>query len=146
MIESTTVTTLRSKAEEIEHRIKGYEREIEIAKNNLVAVKRTLAIFEADPTAPYHVNKAISLRNLFKRHELPTLMFEALAKNPDGLDTRELAAICLRHRGLDSEDVVLRRSMAMKVINTLDKLRLKGRIVKAGFRSGVVLWKLPQAT
>lgn len=53
MIESTTVTTLRSKAEEIEHRIKGYEREIEIAKKNLVAVNMTLAIFESDPNAPY---------------------------------------------------------------------------------------------
>ncbi len=47
MAKSSTVTTLRSKCVEIEHRISAYEREIEIARKNLVAVQMTLAVFKS---------------------------------------------------------------------------------------------------
>ena len=145
MAESSTVTILRNKCVEIEHRISAYEREIEIARKNLIAVQMTLAVFQSDPNAPYHAQRPVSLSKLFRRNELPAVIFGALRDAPDGLDTRELAGVCLKHRDLDTEDVVLRRSMAMKIVNTLDKLRLKGGIEKAGMRAGVIVWRLPNA-
>lgn len=51
--------------------------------------------------------------------------------------------MCLRHRDLDEADIVLRRSMAMKITNTFDKLRIKGGIEKAGMRASVIVWRLP---
>ena len=33
--------------------------------------------------------------------------------------------------------------MAMKITNTLYKLRIKGTIDKAGMRAGVIVWRLP---
>lgn len=73
MTESSTVTILRNKVAEIENRISAYEREIEIARKNLVAVQMTLAVFQAAPNAPYHASKPVSLRKLFNRHELPAV-------------------------------------------------------------------------
>jgi hypothetical protein len=143
MAESSTVTILRNKVEEIDNRIRAYEREIEIARKNLVAVQMTLAVFQSTEGVPYHAQKPVSLSKLFRRGELPTFIFDALRDHPEGLDTRELAAVCLKHRDLDTDDIVLRRSMAMKIINTLDKLRLKGRIEKDGMRAGVIVWRMP---
>ena len=57
------------------------------------------------------------------------------------MDTRDLAGVCIKHRDLDTDDVVLCRSMAMKIVNALDKLRIRGRIKKAGMRNGVIVWK-----
>ena len=145
MAESSTVTILRNKVEEIDNRIRAYEREIEIARKNLVAVQMTLAVFQTTEGTPYHAQKPVSLSKLFRRGELPAVIFDALRAAPDGLDTRELAGACLRHRDLDEADIVLRRSMAMKITNTLDKLRIKGTIDKAGMRAGVIVWRLPAA-
>ena len=72
MAESTTVTTLRNKCVEIEHRISAYAREIKIAR--------------------------------------------------------------------------FRRSMAMKIVNTLDKLRIKGGNEKAEMRAGVIVRRMPSKT
>ena len=143
MAESSTITILRNKAIEIEHRISAYEREIELARRNLVAVQTTLVVFQCENGEPYHSQRPVSLSKLFRRGELPRIIFDALREAPEGLDTRELSAVCLRDRGLDNSDIVLRRSMAMKICNTLDKLRIKGGIDKAGMRNGVVVWRLP---
>ena len=143
MAESSTVTILRNKVEEIDTRIRAYEREIEIARKNLIAVQMTLAVFQCEPGAPYHTQKPVSLSKLFRRGELPGVIFDALRERPEGLDTRELAGLCLKHRDLDEADIVLRRSMAMKIINTLDKLRVRGGIEKAGMRNGVIVWRAP---
>ena len=50
--------------------------------------------------------------------------------------------IVMLAKGFDTENAVLRRSMAMKIVNTLDKLRVRGRIEKAGMRGGVIVWRL----
>ena len=103
MAESSTVTILRDKCVEIGHRISAYKREIEIARKNLVAVQMTLAVFQSDPNAPYHAQVPVSLSKLFRRGELPGVIFAALRDAPDGLDTRELAGICLKHCDLDTD-------------------------------------------
>lgn len=54
MAESSTVTVLRNKVDEIDARIRAYEREIEIARKNLAAVQMTLAVFQTTEGTPYH--------------------------------------------------------------------------------------------
>ena len=54
MAESSTVTILRNKVEEIDNRIRAYEREIEIARKNLVAVQMTLAVFQTTDCTQYN--------------------------------------------------------------------------------------------
>ena len=110
MAESFTVTILRNKVDAIDTRIRAYEREIEIARKNLVAVQMTLAVVQTTEGTPYHAQKPVALGKLFRRGELPSVIFDALRAAPEGLDTRELAAACLRHRDLDTDDIVLRRS------------------------------------
>lgn len=143
MAESSTLTILRNKVVEIENTIATYEREIESARKNLVAVGMTLALFQCENGAPAYTAAPMSLSKLFRRGELPKMVFEALAAHPDGQDTRELAVMCLAAKGFDTTNAVLRRSMAMKLVNTLDKLRIKGRMEKAGMRNGVIVWRVP---
>ena len=71
MIESSTVTTLRNKADEIKASIAKYEREIEAARRNLVAVNMTLTLFNYAPDTPASATAPLSMSKMFQRNELP---------------------------------------------------------------------------
>ena len=144
MAESSTVTILRNKADEIRASIAKYEREIEAARRNLVAVNMTLTLFDYRPDTPVSSTAPMSMKKMFARNELPRIIFDALRGLEAGLDTRELANLALTAKGFDTTNAVLRRAMAMKVVNTLDKLRLKAKITKDGMRDGVIVWRMPR--
>ena len=143
MAESSTVTILQAKAEEIKTTIAAYERQIEAAKRNLIAVNMTLTLFTYSADTPVSETAPMSMSKMFRRNELPAIVYNALRGQPEGLDTRELSMIALSAKGFDTTNAVLRRAMAMKLVNTLDKLRIKGRMEKAGMRGGVVVWRAP---
>jgi hypothetical protein len=143
MAESSTVTILRNKAAELEAAIVNYERQGQLARQNLIAVNMTLTLFNYSPDTPSSSTAPLSMKRMFQRNEMPKIMFSALAEHPEGLDTRELAIVALKAKGFDETNAVLRRGMAMKVVNTLDKLRVRQKIVKDGMRNGVVVWRLP---
>ena len=141
MAESTTVTALRTKRDELERIVSSYEKAISAAKRDLAHVNATLELLErAGESSPYP--SRLSIVRMFKRCEIFTLCKAALADAPEGLDTRELALAAIRAKGMDERDSVLRRAINYRIIQVMLRQEMRGQIAGAGKRKGVRVWQL----
>ena len=133
------LTTLRAQADRIRDAIAAYEAKIATAHKDLSAVLTTIALFEQHPD-PSKAPAYISLQRVFRRGELSKLCLAALtAEGP--LDTRELALRCIRAKGLDEADAVLRKRVGHLIIQALTQFHKRGLIEKGAMRKGVVVWR-----
>jgi hypothetical protein len=67
---------------------------------------------------------------------------EALAaKGP--MTTKELVDELMKARKLPTGDKVLNRALGQKLINSLGKQELRGKLAREGKRKGVLIWQLP---
>ena len=140
MAEIRTVTTLRAKRDEIVHSIRLYERQLEQARADLAHVTAAIRLFEASGNAK-DMPRYVDTHRLFKRGESWALCQQALANGPK--TTRELAAHCMKAKGLDTGDRVLSRSIAQTMVHMLRMRAQRGALVKDGKRHGVSVWRLP---
>lgn len=141
MAEIRTVTTLRSKRDEIVSSIKLYEQKLEQAKADLSHVLGAIRIFEASGD-PKDIPRYMDLHRLFRRGETWALCKAALAAN-GSMTTKELAGSLMASKGLQTGDRVLERALGQKLVNSLIKQELRGQLVCEGKRKGVSVWKLP---
>ena len=49
----------------------------------------------------------------------------------------------MKARKLPTGDRVLNRALGMKLVNSLSKQELRGKLERDGKRKGVVIWRLP---
>lgn len=139
MAEPQIVTTLRNKAGQVENYIANMEGKIAAARADLAHIRATLALFEANSDTPqYPVHMGVS--RLFKRGEMWRLVEPALNAAPQGLDTRELAQVVIRAKGLDPHDKVFRGTVTLALIHVLRMRHKRGKIRDAGKRKGVRMW------
>ncbi len=133
------INTLRAKADQLEAFIAKAERDIERARADLAHVRATMTLFEAP-----RINGQPSYMNvnaLFRRRELATLCKQALAVGP--MNTRELAAWVIQHKGLDGDDRYLRTAVALRIVQALTMQAKRGAgVERAGKVSNVVVWRL----
>jgi hypothetical protein len=90
--------------------------------------------------APDAYPSRMSIVRIFKRRELFALCNAALAKAPDGLDTRELALAVIRAKGMDESDRVLRKAIGFRIVQAMLRQELQRRVIRAGKRKGVRVW------
>lgn len=132
---------LRTKRDRIRDTIAAYERRLRDAQADLAHVNATLRLFEATG-APSDFPPYLDLTRVFRRGETTTLCLAALkAEGP--LDTRELTHRIMVAKGMDTEDKVLAKAVALRVVQTLRmKSRRHGEIDGTFRRKGVCLWRL----
>ncbi len=136
MAESTTVTALRSKRDELERIISSYEKAVAEATRDLAHVNATLELFERD-NPPNAYPSRMSIVRMFKRGELFALCSAALAEAPEGLDTRELALAVIRAKGMDENDAVLRKAIGFRIVQAMLRQEMRGHVASHGKRKGV---------
>lgn len=139
MADPQLITTLTRKRDEIESAIAAYEKKIEAAKVDLAHVNATLAMFAA-PEGRSQFPVYMDTLRLFKRGEIVTICKAELAAGPR--DTRELALAVIKAKGLDAKDVVLRRSIALRIVQALRLQAKRRKITMLPKRRGVRLWRL----
>ena len=139
MAEIRTVTTLRSKREEILSSVKAYERQAEQAKADLAHINAVLRLFEATGD-PKDMPRYVDVHRLFKRIEKWELCSQALAGGIE-LSTKELAAHVIAAKGFDVGDAVLARSITLQLVQSLTMQAKRGRVLKVGKRLGVCIWR-----
>ena len=100
MAEIRTVTTLRSKRDDILSSVKAYERQVEQAKADLAHINAVLRLFEATGD-PKDMPRYVDVHRLFRRAEKWELCAQALAKGND-LTTKELAMHVVAAKGFDA--------------------------------------------
>lgn len=142
MAEIRTVTTLCTKRDEIVSAIKAYERKLEQAKADLSHILAAIRIFEVSGNAD-DVSTYMDLTRLFRHGETWKLCKAALEAN-GAMTTKELASELMRVKGLAGGDKVLERGLGQKLVNSLIKQELRGKIMRDGKRKGVVIWRLPK--
>ncbi|MBT3070823.1 hypothetical protein KKP04_08080 [Rhodomicrobium sp. Az07] len=140
MTEIRTVTTLRSKREEIVSSIKLYEDRIKQARADLAHVNACIKIFEASGD-PEDMPRYVDVYRLFKRGEQIALCKEALASGPKS--TRELALHVMGAKGLDVGDKVLAKALAAQLIHALRMQASRGKIERVGKKGTALMWRLP---
>jgi hypothetical protein len=140
MSEIRTVTTLKSKREEILFSIRLYEDRIKQARADLAHVTAAIRIFEASGD-PKEMSRYVDTHRMFKRGEPIAVCKEALASGPKS--TRELALHVMQSKGLDTGDKVLAKAVASQLIHSLRMQSQRGRIVRDGKKGAALVWRLP---
>jgi hypothetical protein len=56
------------------------------------------------------------------------------------LNTRELATVVAEAKGLDGQDRVLRKALALSIVNVMTRQAKRGVVVTTGTRCGVRIW------
>lgn len=136
MAEPQIVTTLTNKRNEIEARIVAYEREIENARRDLAAINATLALFLQNGELRPHMG----LARMFRRGELLALCKKVLEAAGTPLDTRKLSQAIAEAKGLDGQDRVLRKALALSIVTLMARQAKRGAVMNAGKQCGVRLW------
>jgi hypothetical protein len=142
MAEPQIVNTLRSKRDELERIIGSYEKAIEAARRDLAHVNATVQLFEHDGV-PNAYPSRMNLIRVFRRGEIFAICRVALAQASAGMDTRELALVVLRTKGMDEGDAILRKAVAWSIINVMRAQHRRGKIADAGKRRGGRIWMPP---
>ena len=146
MAESSTVTTLRAKRDQIEGLIAHFEDRLKEARTDLAHVNATLRLFEMDGEAQENARAYMNLNRVFPRGELRKLCVEALEATQAPMSTREIAAYVIKAKGWDEDDRALRTSVTFRIVNTLRVPRRRERIERVEKRKGVVVWGLSTTT
>ena len=140
MSDPQIIVTLQDKQREIQASIVSYERALDIARRDLANVNAVLAMYgrESDPEG---WQAHMSVAKVFRRGEIFAICKQALEANPDGLDTRQLAQIALREKGMDADDVILRRTLAYNIVQIMGSRLKRGSIGSPGKSGGVRVWR-----
>ena len=134
------VVTLNAKRLEIEAHIGSLERDLDQARRDLSAVLATIKVFSADGPK---VTAYMQMAKVFPRHELPKLVRMALDAAPAGVSTVGFAAAhVIAAKGLDSGDRHLRKAIAYKVVQVMQRWERERRVTRAGKEGAAVVWKL----
>lgn len=137
------VTTLRTKRDEIEAHIAELRRQLAIAERDLSSVTAVLALYDLSPTTQTRFPAYAHLNRLFAYGEMFRLCKVALEEARRPLTTRELALSVIRAKRWDERDAMLRRAVAYRLIQSLTRAAVHGRIADAGKHRGVRVWDLP---
>jgi hypothetical protein len=140
MAEIRTVTTLRSKRDEIAGIVAKYERLLGQARADLAHIEAAISIFEASGD-PKGFPAYVDVQHLFKRGEQTRLCLAALVDGP--LTTRQLALHLMQAKGLNQADKVLAKSIGSRLIHALRMLHKQGRLVAKGRFKAAMIWELP---
>lgn len=133
------VTTLRRKRDTIEAYIATMERQIADARRDLSAINATIRLYEIDPTTPGAVAPYAEIHRLFRRGEMTAICKQALQQEGP-LDTRELALRVVRAKGMDENDRILRKTIALRIVQALRLQERRGGVRGEGKQSGVRRW------
>ena len=140
MSEIRTVTTLRSKREEIVASIKLYEDRIKQARADLAHVTACIRIFEASGETR-ELGGYVDTYRLYAPREQIMICKQALASGPKS--TRELALAVMEAKNLDTGDKILAKSIAAQIRHPLRMQAQRGKILRDGKKGTALLWRLP---
>src|SRR5271165_923573 len=140
MSEIRTVTTLKSKRDEILLSLRLYDERIKQARADLAHINAAIKIFEASGD-PKEMGRYVDTHRLMRRGEPIEICKQALANGPKS--TRELALAVMQAKDLDTGDKVLAKAVAAQLIHSLRMQALRGRIVRDGKKGAALVWRLP---
>jgi len=144
MATSQIVNTLTAKRDEIEAHIKALREQLATAERDLSSVTAVLALYDLQPAKQMRFPAYANLNRLFVYGEMFGLCKRAIEEAGKPLSTREIALAVIRAKGWNENDMLLRRAVAYRLIQSLARAAMQGRIQDAGKQKGVRLWSIDQ--
>jgi len=136
------VNTLAAKRDEIEAHIKALRDQLATAERDLSSVTAVLALYDLHPAKQMRFPAYANLNRLFVYGEMFGLCKRAIEEAGRPLSTREIAVAVIRAKGWDDRDAMLRKAVAYRLIQSLSRAVVQGRIGDAGKQKGVRVWKV----
>lgn len=133
MAEPHVISGLKAKQEEIKRRISDLKKEVRAAQLELSTIFKTLRIFGENPRTGGD--------KLFRRGELPRIIFDALREAKGGLDIEEIAAAVMKAEGIEEDDPETIATIRQRCTVALYRYYDKGQIVKDR-RGSARTWRL----
>jgi hypothetical protein len=134
MAESHVISGLKAKQEEIKKRISDLKKEVRSAQLELSTVSKTLRIFGENPRTGGD--------KLFRRGELPRIIFDALREAKGGLDIEEIAGAVMKAEGIEVDDPETLATVRQRCTVAMYRYYDKRQVVKER-RGAVRVWRLP---
>jgi len=134
------VNTLTAKRDEIEAHIKALRDQLAVAERDLSSVTAVLALYDLQPAKQMRFPAYANLNRLFVYGEMFGLCKRAIEDAGRPLSTREIALAVIRAKGWDESDMMLRKAVAYRLIQSLARAVIQGRIGDAGKFKGVRMW------
>jgi hypothetical protein len=98
-----------------------------------------MCVFEAEDTRDFQAY--IDVHRIFSHREKWPLC-EAALREHGPMTTKELALHLMAAKGLDTDDNVLARTIANRLIHSLRMQAMRGRVLMDGKRKGVCVWAI----
>ena len=134
------VNTLTAKRDEIEVHIAELRRQLAVAERDLSSITAVLALYDLSPTTQTRFPAYAHLNRMFAYGEMFGLCKAALAEAGRPLTTREIALAVIRAKRWDERDMMLRKAVAYRLIQSLARAQAQGRIKSDGKHKGVRVW------
>ncbi len=144
MADPLILTTLRTKRAEIDKHIEALTPRLSDARSDFTHVVAAMRMFDPATIPDRPAESYSGVTGAMKRSDLFDRCRIALEASGEPLTTRELAAHVIADQGWDMEDRSLRITVAHRVTTHLGRMSRRGLVAKAGERSGVTLWRLPE--
>lgn len=132
---------LQAKAIELEGMIRTYEAGLQKARRDLATINAAIVILGKGAGLPNNYVPGASVRHLFRKDEAWIVCRDALRAASDGLNTRELATLCLQSKGFDVNDVALRKGMQATLTGILGKKVLRREVTRGEKREATRVWR-----
>jgi hypothetical protein len=137
MAEPHVISALQKKRIELQRAINVYEGRLKKAKFDLASISAALRVFGDEAGEPL-----FNRQSLFPKCQLPRLIFDALRRRSNGLDTNEIVDAVMLASGMDAGDSALRKRVYHSVSNTLLYLAKRQKVAAGELRGRVRVWRL----
>lgn len=146
---SHVLYALADKQIELKQLQKEYTKKISKIKNDLVALKSIVCLFDEDceETISKINNKTthsgVKKRNsYFERGEVRKLILTALRIAEKPLKTSEISLLCQSAKNIDSDDIVTNKAIQKIVVLVLRELEKKNLVEAVGKVGLAIIWKI----
>ena len=133
MAEPHVISGLKAKQEEIKKRISDLKKQVRESQDELRTVSKTLRIFGENPRTGGD--------KLFRRGELPRIIFDALREARGGLDIEEISGAVMKAEGIEADDPETLATIRQRCTMALYRYYDRGQVVKER-RGAVRTWRL----
>jgi hypothetical protein len=137
MAELHVISGLKAKQDEIRKHIADLKKQVRSAQQELSTISKTLRIFGENPR--------IGGDKLFRRGELPRIIFDALREAKGGLDIEEIAGAVMRAEGIEADDPEAFATVRQRCTMAMYRYYDKRQVVKER-RGAVRVWRIAQCS
>jgi hypothetical protein len=137
------LTALIYKRREIAGQIEDLQRRLKLAVTELDNVESTIRIFKPDIDLSQHGPRPVPPPHTAFKGELSRILMDALRATKVPLSTRHLAEVVMKERGMQMDDLKVRRIFQQRVGASLNNWKRVKKILKSTPGPGdMLMWEI----